>query len=521
MNLTSDRKPEKQWPIWDRLPKPLKGMRALLAGAAFTVLVTTVCHVLAVALPAQGVAMFYILGVVAGAVAFGTQGGIAGAFFAFCAYNYFFLQPTYTFTIADPRDLVALLVFFGVAVTTGSLAGRLREVAEQAHQRSRSLESLNALASRLSGASSIDAVADTLASEASRLAASPAVVLAYNNAEFTPAARAGDTPALSTADWQAASRCVSARQAVYPAAPGWPGSHYEFRPLISSQGVVAVLGIHQASIDDANDLTLNAMVQQAAIALERLGFEAGKHAAEKDAEAERLRGALLSSVSHDIKTPLASIQGAVTSLRELGHKMPEGTRADLLLAIEEEATRLSLFVTKLLDMARLQCNPTGIAKVWIDLNDTLGAAVSRARKTMPGALIRMYVENTAPAIILADETLVEHVFLNAIENAFNFSPAGMEITVTLRTTGNGHEVAVEDRGAGIPAEDQPRIFDKFFRGAGAKVHGSGLGLTICREVMEALGGTISVLSPVADDRGTRVTLWFPRAQSGTIDGATP
>lgn len=520
MNLPSAPKPDEPWPVWDRLPKPLKGVRALLAAAALTVVVTGACSMIASALPAHGFAMFYILGVVACAVAFGTQAGIAASFFAFCAYNYFFLQPTYTFRIADPSDLIALLVFFGVAVTTGSLAGRVREVAEQARQRSRSLESLNALASRLSASTTRDAVANALASEASRFAASPTIVLADNKTELTTVAQAGAAPPLSTADWQAAKRCVSVRQAVYPAAPGWPGSHYEFRPLILGQGIAAVLGIRQAGTDDDNDLTLNAMVQQAAIALERLHLEAGKHAAEKDAEAERLRAALLSSVSHDIKTPLASIQGAVTSLRELGHKMPEDTRADLLLAIEEEAARLSLFVTKLLDMTRLQCGPVGIAKDWIDLKDTLGAAVSRVRKTMPSAVIRIEVASPAPAIIRGDETLVEHVFLNAIENAINFSPPDTEVIVTLRSGENGLEVAVEDRGAGIPAEDQPHIFEKFFRGAGAKVHGSGLGLTICREVMNALGGTISVVSPVADGCGTRVTLWFPKTQSGSIEGET-
>lgn len=520
MSNPRDRTQDKHSPVWDRLPKPLKGIRALLAGVVLTAAVTGICSILVDGLPAHGVAMLYILGVVAAAVAVGTKGGIAAAISAFLAFNYFFLQPTYTFTISDPRDLIALLVFFGVAISTGSLAGRLREVAEQARQNARSLESLNALASRLSAATGVEAVADALTSQASRLSAAPAVVLRVEKTELTIITQVHEAPPLSTADWQAASRCVSARQAVYPAALGWPGSRYEFRPVIARDEVVAVLGVYQANNDDANDATLNAMVKQAAIALERLSFEAEKNAAEKDIEAERLRAALLSSVSHDIKTPLASIQGAVTSLRELGHKMPEETKADLLLAIDEEAARLSRFVTKLLDMVRLQSGPSDMVKDWIDLNDTLGATVARARKSMPGARIRMDVADTAPAMIRADETLVEHILLNVIENAFNFSPADTEINVKMRAVRDGTQVQVEDTGAGIAPADLPRVFDKFFRGSGAKVHGSGLGLTICQEVMKALGGTITVDSPIAHSRGTRVTLFFPEGSHDKTDGAT-
>lgn len=519
MRSPQDRAQATQSHVWDRLPKPLKGYRALLAGLALTAASTAVCLSVTDWLPAHGVAMLYILSVVAGAVAFGVQGGNAAATAAFLAYNYFFLRPTYTFSISDPRDLIALLVFFGVATATGSLAGRLREVAEQARLRSSSLESLNALASQLSGAQNADAVADALAREASKVSMSPAVVLEVGEPSLTIKAQVANGPPLSTADWQAARRSVSTRQTIYPAATGWPGSHYEFRPVIVRDAAVAVLGVHQDTPDDAIDVTLGSMVQQAAIALERLSFEAKKNAAEKEAETERLRAALLSSLSHDIKTPLASIQGAVTSLRDLGHKMPEESKADLLLAIEEEAARLSRFVTNLLDMTRIQSGPPDMAKDWIDLNDTLGATVARARKIMPAARIRTEIEGP-PAMLCADETLLEHVLLNVIENAVNFSPAGAEIRVAVAPADDGYRIVVEDEGAGISPQDLPRIFDKFFRGSGVRVPGSGLGLTICKEVVTALGGTIAAESPVANGKGTRITLFFPSGRLETLDGAT-
>lgn len=520
MNIPQDQMQVQQAPVWDRLPKPLRGVRALFAGVALTAVVTGICYILAGGLPEHGVAMFYILGVVAGAVAFGTRSGIAAAILAFLAYNFFFLQPTYTFTISDPRDLIALLVFFGVAIATGSLAGRLRDVAEQARQKARSLELLNALASQLSAATDRQAIADALALQAGRLSAAPAIVLNSAGTDLKIISNFEHAPALSTADWQAASRCAVARQDIYPSASGWPGSQYEFRPIIARKGVAAVLGVFQADTSDENALILHAMAQQAAIALERLSFEAEKTAAEKEAEAERLHAALLSSVSHDIKTPLASVQGAITSLRELGHMMPEETKADLLLAIEEEAERLSRFVTKLLDMMRLQFGPGDFVKEWIDLSDILAATVARARKTMPAASIRMDIVDSGPSMIRAQETLVEHVFLNVIENAASFSPENTEIRVTLQPVDGGYRVCVEDGGRGIAPDDLPRIFDKFFRGSGSKQHGSGLGLTICKEVMKALGGTITVASPIAHGLGTRVTLFFPKAQHDKMRGAT-
>lgn len=506
---------------WAWLPKPLRGARALLSGVVSTMCVTALCAAIDSALPAHGVAMFYILAVVGSAVAFGMLSGIAAATASFLAYNYFFLQPTYTFTIANPPDLVSLLMFFAVAIAAGSLAGRLREAAEQAQQRAQSLETLNALATRLTRASGASDVTEALRSEASRISGQPAIILLASRNGAEELSAAPDMPPLSTADWQAAHRCAASRNTMYPVAAGWDGSHYEFRAIAARDRVAAVLGVRQSSYDEANDAAIDAMVQHTAAVLERMTLEAEKSAVEHQAEAERLRSALLSSVSHDIKTPLAAIQGAASSLRTLGTKLPEESKSELLATIEEEALHLSRFVGNMLDMVRLEAGPAGLGKTWIDLADTLATAVRHARKIMPDARIRLDVR-IAPALVQADEVLLEHVFLNVLENAAHASPHGAEITVVLEASKReSYRVEILDDGPGIAHDVLPHIFEKFYRAPGTKARGSGLGLAICKEVMAALGGRIAAESPIANGRGTRMSLTFPKAHTPAATGDLP
>lgn len=507
--------------FWDRLPRPLTGARALFAGAACAALVTGFCATIAAALPAHAVAMFYMPAVIVSAVAFGVLAGLTTATCSFFAYNYFFLQPTYTLTISDPQDLIALLVFFAVAIASGSLAGRLRELGEQARRQATSLESLNALTTRLANAINADEIAAALVDEASAAVSEPAALLRTDADGLKTWFQTPKAEPLNTSDWQTAQRCALTGEKIYPAVPGWQGSHYEFRPVKVRDAITAVLGVRQLSFDDANDATLDAMVDQTCAALERLSLQQDKAAAEKNVEAERLRSALLSSVSHDIKTPLAAIQGAASSLRELGQKLPEASKAELIATIEEETLYLSRFVTNMLDMMRLQSGPAALAQDWIDLADTIGSTVARARKLLPNAQIELDVK-ISPALIRGDETLLQHVIFNVLENAGNASPPDERIVIVLRRAhaDDGYAIEVEDSGSGISAEALPRIFDKFYRAPGTVTHGSGLGLAIGKEVMTALGGSISAESPIANGRGTRVTLLFPIAKTSN-EGAGP
>lgn len=509
MNVREDGLEETTSNFWDSLPQPLSGFAALGLGLLLTALTTIACLGVVPWLPAHGVAMLFLLAVVGGAVAFGMLCGLSAAVSAFFAYNYFFLQPVSSFAISDPGDVISLAVFLGVAAASGSLAGRLREVADRARARSSSLQRLNAVAARLSSASTFSDVVEGLTQEASTACSGSAAVMRCA-ADGAVEPQAPADLSLSTADWQAAQRSLVTRQAVYPASPGWQGSAFAFYPIVVREKGEAILCIPaEAVADNASDAMFCAMARNAAVALERISLEAEKSTVRKEAEAERLRAALLSSVSHDIKTPLASIQGAVTSLRELGSQMPEEARADLLIAIQEESERLLRFVTNLLDMTRLQAGASGVLEDWVDLGDIVSASVVRARQLMPRARIDLDTSSVS-AIIRGNETLLEHVIVNVVENSVNASDGDAEIDVKISENPEVYRVTIEDGGSGIAPEDLPQIFDKFFRGPETARRGSGLGLTIGREVMRAMGGTISAESPIAGGRGTRITLTFPK-----------
>ena len=499
--------------LWDRLPTQLTGISAMLAGALLTAGVTVAGLLVVNWLPAQGTTLLYILVIVGGAVGFGIVTGITSATLSFFAYNFFFVQPTYTFTISDPRDLFALLVFFGVALITGSLAGHMRDIAERARRHAETLLSLNGFAAALTGAANFSEVAEALSSEAAKAAAGRAVVLKVEGSSLTLAACSPVPCDLDSADWQAAQRAARNLAIAYPSAPGWPGSTYEFHPVASGRETIALLGLRRSQGHSSNlqgDETLDAMLRHAAIAFKKNTLEAEKAAARAEAETERMRSALLSSISHDLKTPLASIHGAVTSLRELGPLMPEATRADLLLAIEEESARLSRFVTNLLDMTRVEAGEPDLLRDCVDLQDIISASAAVTRRLMPSSVIRL--KGHAPAgFVRGDATLLEHVFLNVFDNAVRYSPPGAPITAGIELTGETFTVTVEDQGAGIAQHELPKVFNKFFRTNTTEAKsGTGLGLTICKRIVEGMGGTIAAESPIANGRGTRITMCFPK-----------
>ncbi len=510
MTGTADKPPRE---MWDSLPKQLTGMRAIALGACLTAVVTVVGLLVSQWLPTQGITLFYILVIVGGAVGFGVVAGLSAATFAFLAYNFFFVPPTYTFAISDPRDLFALFVFFGVAIITGSLAGHMREIAERARRHARFLQSLNGFAAALSGAASFSDVAAALADESSKLATGSAVVLTVKAHELILVASSPAPYELASADWQAAQRAARNAVVVYPSAAGWPGSTYEFHPIASGRKVMAVLGVHTPRHQIASaeaDETLKAMIRHAAMAFEKNALEAEKAAVREEAETERLRSALLSSISHDLKTPLASIQGAVTSLRDLGPLMPEATRADLLLAIEEESVRLTHFVNNLLDMTRVEAGHPNLMREYIELQDIVSATVARARRLMPSSVI-VLEGHAAAGLIRGDATLLEHVILNVLDNAVRFSPPSAPIVIGIVLLDETFIVTIEDQGTGINQVDLPRVFDKFFRARTTeRVPGTGLGLTICKRIVEGMDGAIAAESPVANGRGTRIVIRFPQ-----------
>ncbi len=462
--------------------------------------------------------MVFLLAVLLCALRFGVTAAVIASALSFFAYNFFFIDPRYTLTIARPHELFALLIFLAVAVVTGSLAGRLREQANATRDRAEATQSLYDFSRKLSGAPKIDDVVWLVASQSAAIVRGRSVVLlAKSEGDLLLEGAWPPEDSMSTPDWAAARWAHEKKEPAGHSTSTMPSAVFHFRPMVSSRGSVGVIG---TATDDGEEVlpaategALQSFADQAAIAVERtlLVDEAAQMTAA--AESERLRSSLLSSVSHDLRTPLSSILGSVTSLRQLGDRMSAADQSELLATIEEETTRLTQFVSNLLDMTRLEAGALDIQRDWIDLTDVIRGAAKRGQKIMPTRRIELTMQPNLP-LIKGDATLLEHVIFNLIDNADKYSPVSSVTTIAAEPLQHGAvAIRVIDQGRGIPADLLKRVFDKFYRvsGTDGRAPGTGLGLSIAAGVVRAMGGEISARSPTSSGTGTEISIVLPAA----------
>ena len=478
-----------------------------LAGAGGAVgLAMIVGDRLTTILPPAYVVSVFLVAVLAAAAMFGLWTGLAAAIGSFFAFDFFFVEPTFTFDVADPREVFALGVFLAAAVLTGGLAGRLRETADAARERADLLAMLRDFAERVSATASPDEIRTLVARSVGATVAAAAIVVDPRAAPEAACEGWPEPVALDADERRSVERLIATPNAS-PAAAG----RFVFRPLVSTEGVVAVVGTARHPGDAGRDPTpgLDALLEQATLALERARFAEERAAATAAAEEERLRSALLSSISHDLRTPLATILGSVTSLRQLGDRMAPDDRDDLLAAIEEETDRLSRLVADLLAMTRLEAG-LDVLRDWIDVGDAVAAAADHLRRVHPGRPLRLAV---APGtnMVRGDATLLEQVVFNLGANAVAASPAAAPIDFEVRRDDDEVVLAITDRGRGLAPEDLRRLFDPETTAADRPTVGSrgGLGLAIARRVVAAMGGTMRAESRSAAVPGTRVVLRLP------------
>jgi two-component system sensor histidine kinase KdpD len=300
-----------------------------------------------------------------------------------------------------------------------------------------------------------------------------------------------------------------------------PNSRFEFRPLMGPHGLVGVCGVQKA--DEALDMNaeraLAAILDQTAIALDRARLSEESVAQAARLEGERYREALLSSVSHDLRTPLATIKDAVRSLRQPEEQASAGSRDDLLQSIAEESSRMSLFVSNLLDMTRIESGALKPKLDWIEVSDIVQSAAERARKYFPDRVIETGIAPDLPPIE-GDSVLLGQVLFNLIDNAVKYG-GDEPVNVYARRDGQDVLLSVTDLGKGIPPAEIERIFEKFHRRGkpDGRAPGTGLGLSIARGFVEAMGGKIHAESPAVKKRGTRIVIRFPAGEKPRVDRA--
>jgi two-component system, OmpR family, sensor histidine kinase KdpD len=337
------------------------------------------------------------------------------------------------------------------------------------------------------------------------------------------AVRAGYPPedVLEEADLAAATLCFRNNKPAGNGSDTLPGARRLFVPLATARGPVGVLGLdagleapaERQLLGPGQRRLLDALADQIAVAIERISLAEDVIQAQRHAETERLRSALLTSLSHDLRTPLAAILGAATGLETYGAGLAPEERADLLRTIREEAERLGQFVANLLDMTRLEAGAVTARREPVDLDEAVGSALRRAGRTLAAHRVTTDLPANLPLLDL-DPVLFEQVLVNLLDNAANFAPEGTTIVISARAEGEAVELSVEDEGPGIPAGIMPRIFEKFVRAEGAdrRRAGTGLGLAICHGFLTSMGASIRAANR-SDRSGAVFTLTLPVYQA--------
>jgi two-component system sensor histidine kinase KdpD len=456
------------------------------------------------------VVMTFLLGVVAVSMRFGYGPSLAAAVLSVLAFDFFFVPPFLSFAVTDLSHIVTFGVMFFVAVVISGLTKRIRDQADAARGRERRTASLFALSRELGVAASRAALLDAAVRHVREMfVAKVAVLLPGRDGSLDivladPGTLGKNDNEHGVADWVwLHERPAGAHTDTLPLSRGL------FVPLTGSRGRVGVLGLFAdegSRFDDPDERQLLASVAGLiGSAVERTELAEEARRAALRVETEQLRNALLSSVSHDLRTPLGVVTGATSALLEEHPPKDDATRRELLRTAHEESLRLNRLVANLLDMTRLEAGALKVQKEVQPLEEVIGAALNRVDDRLHGRAVHTDIPADLPLVPL-DPVLLEQVLINLLENATKYSPAGSPIDIVAHARGPEVTVEVDDRGPGVKAADAERVFDKFYRAKEVEGGGVGLGLTICRGIVSAHGGRIWVEERPGGGASFRFTL---------------
>jgi two-component system sensor histidine kinase KdpD len=461
----------------------------------------------------ENVDLVFLTAVVGVAARFGLLPSLLASVTASLCYNFFFLPPTYTFTITEPTNVAAFFFFMLIAIIVSNVAARVRTQAMSATERVRTTEYLYSFSRKLAGTATLDDVLWATAYQIALMLKVRVVLLLPEHG--TIAVKAGYPPEdqLDQADLAAANWAWSNDRPAGRGSDTLPGAKRLFLPMRTGRGPIGVMGID----DDRSgpiltpDQTrlLDALMDQGALAIERVRLVEDIDHVKRVVETDRLRSALLTSISHDLKTPLSSVLGSASTLRDLSSRLTDAEKSDLLATIIDESERLNRFIANLLDMTKLESGAIVPNSAPHDLGEVVGSALRRASKILMQHRVQLELQADMPMLEL-DAVLFEQVLFNLLDNAAKYAPPGSLIRIQSWREANSVCLQILDEGDGIPADELETIFDKFYRvQKGDHVRpGTGLGLAISRGFVEAMHGTISAANRT-DRTGAILTIRLP------------
>lgn len=443
------------------------------------------------------IAMLFLLAVMVSAARDGARPSVLASVLAIAAFDFVFVPPYYTFAVADASYVFTFGVMLVVALSISRLAARIRGQAEAAREREQHTAALYALSRRLADARNTRELAEAVSGQVRETLAAPATVLlpdeAGGFAALGDGAAAPGDAAPGVAPW-----VLEHGQPAGIGTDTLPGADALYLPITASGRAVGVLRVEVRDQRRARDpiqrQLLDAIADQAGVALERAALSARSEQEKMATQAERLRSSLLSSLSHDLRTPLAGIEGAASALKDGADRLSAEARTELAQTILEEARRMMRLVSNLLEMVRVESGTLQVQREWQSVEEVIGVALLRLEERLHTHLLRTDLPADLPLVPM-DGLLVEQAMVNLLENAAKYSPAGAPIDVTASIRDGEVVLSVADRGPGVPPGEDERIFDKFYRSAAhERVGGAGLGLTIVRAIAQAHGGRVWVES---------------------------
>ena len=452
--------------------------------------ITAILFIWRDALDTTLIALLYLIPLGIITAYWGLGPGITSALATFLTFNYFFIQPYYTFTVHQPADVVILLVFLVVAVVISQLVGRAQAGLAAATARERETTLLFELSTALTGLHDDHAIAQILAKQVHAVAEGEHVELNITGTRaFRFRLSESDSP---------------------------PRPPELIIPIEAARGTLGEIRLWRAgpAVSSSEKRLFQTFASQGALALERAWLAQAESRAQVLEESDRLKSAILSSVSHELRTPLSTIKAAASSLRsrEVGWDSP--ARAELIAAIDDEADHLNMLVGNLLDMSRIESGALRPKREWNILPEIIGGVLSRMKNLAVEHKLEVDVSESLP-LIPVDYVQMEQVFTNLISNSLKYAPANTIVCIHAQVDGETIRVQVSNQGPQVPAEDLERIFDKFYRiTAAERVTGTGLGLSICKGIIEAHGGRIWA-------ENTSDGLAFNFSLPLTWEGATP
>ncbi|HEY7336903.1 MAG TPA: ATP-binding protein [Bryobacteraceae bacterium] len=481
--------------------------------AAFAITIVAIVTLIALALrsylAATSLAMAYLLGVVAIAMRCSRRVSVAASILSVAAFDFFCVPPYFTFVVSDYEFLVTFGAMLVVALVISTQTARIRASALHATEREARTQALYRLSRTLAGQTRVFDAARAAVDVAEQVFETKVLIFLPDDGKLSFRKRTADyvpVPASEEhlAQWvfdhgvKAGNRMKDFSNAA--------GLYIPLRGAREIHGVMCVVpGSNSTIFLPEQQNLLDLFANQTALAIERTISQKGAEDTRLRMETEQMRSSLLSAVSHDLRTPLASITGAASTLRTQSDKLAAEVRHELLESISEEADRLSRLVANLLDMTRFESGAVELRRDLYPLEEIVGSALQRLEPRMEGRAVSTVLPADLPPVFV-DDVLIGQVVANLVENALKYTPEGTPLELAAETGADGVILEVRDRGPGLAPGEEDRIFEKFYRGATKGAGGAGLGLAICRAVVQAHRGSIRAFNRPGGGAVFRVTL---------------